>query len=55
MPDKIKVTVETVVSGVVTKLNVIDIPYTVSVDMDVELELVHNGGPLMRPKTPPKL
>ncbi len=30
-------------------------PYTTNVDMDVELELVHdeNGSPSVRPKNPP--
>lgn len=55
MPDKVKIKPTIIVNGVSTNLPDIDIDYTVNADMDIELELVHGpGGPVMRPKTPPR-
>jgi hypothetical protein len=56
MADKVKIKPTIIVNGVSTVLPDIEIDYTPGVDMDVELELVHGpGGPVMRPKTPPRL
>jgi hypothetical protein len=56
MPDKVKIKGSLIVGGVtLVTFPDIDINYTVGVDMDIELELVHGpGGPVMRPKTPPR-
>ncbi len=45
--------------NVVATLPVVDFPYTPNVNMDAEIEIVHdpassNGHPLPRPKTAPK-
>jgi hypothetical protein len=56
MPNKIVIRISTVVDNEPVELNEVELDYTPDVDMDVELELVHdNGGPIMRPKTPPRL
>lgn len=57
MADKVKIEGSLIVNGstVVTFPDVF-INYSTGVDMDVELELVHGpGGPVLRPKTPPRL
>lgn len=56
MPDKVKIKGSLIINGVTTvTFPDIDINYTANVDMDVELELVHGpGGPVLRPKTPPR-
>ena len=56
MADKVKIKTSLIVGGIVTKtFPDIDINYVENVNMDIELELVHGpGGPVMRPKTPPR-
>lgn len=55
MADKVIIKPKIIVNNVATTLPDIEINYTVNVDMDIELELVHGpGGPVMRPKTPPR-
>lgn len=57
MADKVKIKGSIIINGTTTvTFPDIDINYTVNQDMDIELELVHGpGGPVLRPKTPPRL
>jgi len=56
MPDRLKIVVTKIINAVETELDPVEILYTDNTDVDVELELVNGtGGPLMRPKTPPRL
>jgi hypothetical protein len=57
MANKLKISGSLIINGVTAvTFPDVDINYTPNVDMDVELELVHGpGGPVLRPKTPPRL
>lgn len=56
MSDKVKIKAALIIDGVQTVLPEIEIRYVEFVDMDIELELVHGPvGPVLRPKTPPRL